>query len=778
MNVSEILKQARVIVTLSSTVKVEQTVVNELMALAPQVERLILAETDTLPKTSVIRVGVMDSISLMRKFNVFPAPVRNWAFVRIDEHFNLEIYTSRPSFLYFIFTRLTEDWIDEDADVFRTGRFLYPTFVNQRPLYDLFLTQHARSVQGFDRPAYFKTLARLGYTNAEVNGLAFAVPLGKGPKDEVYTRFYTYCPSLDQFVSSRLNTGTFDDEYLQANLNCLRTNAELADKYGLTPGIVCFEPRSVPESLLRKYPMLRGARVDHPIRSFEPRYNLSIGHPVVREHYAEMMTNLMKAVPNLGYMSIWANDSGAGFEYTNSLYVGRNGGGYIIREWLCDTEIEVAAAHNIVRFMKLLRDAAKKVNPDFRVLLRMEPFQVEHEHIINGLDQGLDLEVSSLQGRGWDLSYEHPRFQEQVQIHMTALHNRFDEKEKPFLEKLAKKGVNADVISAPGIIWNHEPLIGIPFPNLVFEKLTDMHRAGIKNVGVLGGAVPESFAPYNINQELVRTFQADSEMKLELFLSRKAEEWANEAASIALEVWRVIDESVRSFPIPIWIYAAWGVWYRLAVRPIVPNIEAIPERSRGYYEKFLLATPHNRCRVDLRYDVGFDLLTPERAWHALRFMDERVFPPLEQALKLLRNAQSDLRDAKSMRFVVDQADRVRALRSWMLTQRNIAAWVAGVHTYLESSDAGSRAESRKLLHEMVLSEIQNAQDLLNLWNSSNTKWMILSDVGETTFIYYKNFGSLLRKKIELMHGHEDDEPFIDPNYQWRLSSFDFSESDM
>ena len=777
MNIRELLKQAKAIITISSTVPVEKNVGDELMALAPQVERLTSAETDT-PKTSVIRVGVLNSMLLMRKFNVFPVPEREWTFVRIDEHSNLEIYASRPNFLYFIFTSLTEDWVDEDVDGFRTGRFLYPTFVNQRPLYDLFLTQHARSVQSFDRPAYFRTLARLGYTNAEVNGLAFAVPLGKGPKDEVYTRFYTYCPSLDQFVSSRLNAGTFDDEYLQANLNYLRTNAELADKYGLTPGIVCFEPRSVPDSLLKKYPMLRGARVDHPIRSFEPRYNLSIGHPVVREHYAEMMTNLMKAVPNLGYMSIWANDSGAGFEYTNSLYVGRNGGGYIIREWLRDTEIEVAAAQNIVRFMKLLRDAARNVNPNFRVLLRMEPFWVEHEHIINGLDQGLDLEVSSLQGKGWGLSYEHPRFQEQVQIHTTALHNRFDEKEKPFIEELAKKGVNADVVSAPGIIWNHEPLIGIPFPNLVFEKLSDMHRAGLKNVGILGGAIPESFAPYNINQELVRAFQADSEMKLELFLARKAEEWADKAASIALRVWQIVDEAVRSFPIPIWIYAAWGVWYRLAVRPIVPNIEAIPERSRVYYEKFLLATPHNRCRIDLRYDVGFDLLAPEQAWAALRFMDEMVFPPLEKALELLQNAQNDLRDAKSLKFVVDQADRVRALRSWMRTQRNVAAWVAGVHTYHESSDAGLRAESKKLLREMVLSEIQNAQDLLNLWNSSNTKWMILSGVGETTFIYYKNFGSLLKKKIELMQGHEDDEPYIDPNYQWRLSSFDFSGSDM
>ncbi len=777
MKLREALKQAKSIIALSPDVRVTDTVCKELLRGNPNA-RYLSSSPGGGQEPPYIRVGVLSSESALKENNVKPAGNSEWGFIRTDGSSNVEIYASAPGFLYFAFSRLTEDLSDESTDRFKDGMFLHRTFVNQRPLYDLFLTQHARSVEGFDRPSYFRTLARLGFTNAEVNGLAFPVPLGKGPKDEVYTRFYTYCPSLDQFVSSKLIAGTYDDEYLQANLNYLRTNADLAEKYGLTPGIVCFEPRSVPESLIQRYPMLRGARVDHPMRSFEPRYNLSIGHPVVRDHYAEMMANLMKAVPNLGYMSIWANDSGAGFEYTNSLYVGRNGGGYIVREWLGDTEVEVAAAHNIVRFMKLLRDAARKSNPKFRVLLRMEPFWVEHEHIMSRLDEGLDLEVSSLQGKGWGLSYEHPKFKEQVQIHTTALHNKFDAKEKPHIDVLAKRGINADVVSAPGIIWNHEPLIGITFPYLVHEKLADMQRAGVKNNGVLGGAVPEEFAPYNINQEVIRAFQSDHEMDLGELLARKAEEWAGNAAPSALEVWRTVDDAVRAFPIPMWIYSAWGVWYRLAVRPIVPNIDAVPEKERRYYEKFLLATPHNRCRVDFRYDVGFDLLAPDRAWRAFDFMDKNVIPPIDKAMALLVEARNDASGAGPVEFIEDQLERVKGLRSWMLTQRNVTAWVAGVHTYLETSDPVRRTESRKVLHDMVLSEIRNAEDLLGLWNSSKRKWMILSAVGETTFIYYRNFGELLKRKIALMKGHENDEPYVDPDYQWRLSTFDFSGSDV
>ncbi|MBF8297220.1 MAG: hypothetical protein HW389_3765, partial [Bacteroidetes bacterium] len=34
----------------------------------------------------------------------------------------------------------------------------------------------------------------------------------------------------------------------------------------------------------------------------------------------------------------------------------------------------------------------------------------------------------------------------------------------------------------------------------------------------------------------------------------------------------------------------------------------------------------------------------------------------------------------------------------------------------------------------------------------------------------ENFGELLKKKIELMERHRDDEPYIDPNYMWRMQS--------
>ncbi len=767
----ELLTQTKVIYTSSAQIKVEQTIADELKTIIGG--RVDIKQSPGLSAAAgSVRLGVVQEKSRWCALHPSLDGNKDWMMARAKTGGGIELLASRPHLLYYLFARLTENWRSAKVEEFADGKILHPSFRNLRPVYDLFLTQHARTVRRFDREEHIRNLARMGFSHAEVNGLAFAVPFERGPQGELLHRFYTYCPSLDQFVSSRLNKGIYDDDYLQANLNFLKTNAALAEKYGLIPGLVCFEPRSVPDNLLQRYPMLRGARVDHPIRSWHPRFNLSTAHPVVQQHYAEMMEKLVREVPSLEYISIWSNDSGAGFEYTSSLYVGRNGGGYVIREWKGDTEIAEAAANNLVRFQRILRDAGRKVNPKFRTLIRLEPFWAEHDHIWKQLGDGLDVEVSSLLTKGWGLAYKHPKYKETHEIHGTALHNRFVDAEKPVIDELRRKKSEADVYFSPGIIWNHEPLIGIPFPYLVHDKLMDMFKQGVTTPCYNGSATPQSFAPYNINQEVVRAFQGDSTLDLDGFLHQKATEWIGEPlAADLVGVWKHSDEAYRSFPIPIWIYSSWGNWYRLATRPVVPNIEAIPEKEREYYEKFLLATSHNRCRVDFRYDVGFDLVDPEHARHCVELIDRDLFPQLETAMKLLKHMKSRATTDAALACVEDVTDRMRALWCWYRTQRNVAAWVAGVHSYLETKDKKVRRESKKLLKNMVLDEIDNTKELLALWEGSRINWMIVSDVGETTFIFYKNFGEQLKRKIALMKGHENDEPYVDPNFQWRVPGF-------
>ena len=68
----------------------------------------------------------------------------------------------------------------------------------------------------------------------------------------------------------------------------------------------------------------------------------------------------------------------------------------------------------------------------------------------------------------------------------------------------------------------------------------------------------------------------------------------------------------------------------------------------------------------------------------------------------------------------------------------------------------------------MLDEKANAQLLLAHVESAKTEWMVQSEVGETTFIYGDNIADLIRKKIALMEGRENDTPHVDPDYIWRV----------
>ncbi len=684
------------------------------------------------------------------------------AFLRLDSSGGGILSSSRPCYLYGAFRYIREVWPGKEEEEFPGSLVLRPAFKEQRTLFDLFLCQYYRDARGWDREELVREAARAGYTHLEVNGLA-GEAAEEGVPGEVLHRFYTYCPALDQFVESPLNRGTYPAAYLEANLERLLENAALARKYGLIPSLLCFEPRSVPESLFRKYPTLRGCRVDHPFRSFRPRFNLTTAHPAVLEHYASLLEGIMEKVPDLGLLEIWSNDSGAAFEHTASLYAGRNGGAYLIREWRTHEEIARAAAGNILAFMKTLRDAGRRVNPEFRVILRIEPFETERAFLEEGLEEGLDLSGPSFLARGWSLPYSHPEYEDVDTVGGTLWHCSFRKEEAGKIELLEKKGSRAHVLHAPGLFGNLEPLLGIPFPGLLWEKLGDLEAAGVERVGFLGGAVPPSLVPYPVNQEALRAFQAGGERDLNAFLAGLAGRWAGEKdAERLLEAWNAVEDVLRVFPVPVHLYAIYGfVWYRLWVRPLVPDIEAIPERERAYYERVMLSTPHNPNRVDLSKDVLFELAPREKAWVAVERMDGNLFPRLERALALLEKCPRE-------GVFRDLLERTRALRCWMETQRNTAAWIAGVHGYLEEEDRARKEEARALVRDAVIRERENTKRLLRLWRERTLEFMVVSAGEENTFLYGEDFGEHLERRLALMEGREDDEPGIDSGFMWRL----------
>ena len=486
-----------------------------------------------------------------------------------------------------------------------------PAFAWNRSCYDLFLTQEGRIQHGLDPETYVRQLAACGIHPRR--GQRPRLP--DGPRDAGPRARSTRCstPTARPSISSStrpLNKGLYPFYYLSANLAVLKRNAALARKYGLVPGLLSFEPRSVPEEFFARYPMLRGARVDHPFRSFRPRYTMTLTHPRVREHYAEMITALLREVPDLGFLTVWTNDSGSGFEHTKSLYVGRNGGAYMIREWKDDAEIAKTAGAHAVRFFGLLRDAARAVNPDFRVITRLESFYGEHDTVWAGLGDGVDVETTSLIARGWEMPYRHPRYPDSSAINGGSVYQlEFAERERELGADLRRRGAAAHFYFSAGPHQMFAPLLGVPYPTLTWRRLKLLHDNGVTTLAKVGGTCPPELVPFNVNHEILRRFQFDPAHGHRRGHRAIAAGWAGAAfAPVLQKAWSLAEEAILAFPNISTLYSTIGfTWYRLWARPFVPNIEAIPPGERAYYEDFMCTTPHNPNNVDLSRDVLFPL---------------------------------------------------------------------------------------------------------------------------------------------------------------------------
>ncbi|MBN2089360.1 hypothetical protein JW964_07090, partial [candidate division KSB1 bacterium] len=635
---------------------------------------------------------------------------KKWIHAILKAPQRLELTAAFPAHLYLLWRQVLEDWSEIEIEKLQSGYYHELPFKRLDSQYDVFIVGDARTNRHFQAEPYFQQLARTGFTHVEVNGLATAIPIEQenGRTDESYGAYYSHSPDLEQFVETELTQGTFPAEYLAANLNRLKKIANYALKYGLSPGFGAYSPRSMPESFFRRYPTLRGPRIDHPFRSYQPRYAMTLGHPAVREHYQQMLKNVMEAVPELDYYAIRPNDSGAGFEYTLSLYAGANGGPYLVREWKSLKELHQAAGRNIGRYYQLMAEAGQSINLNFRVITELTHFDEEQPHILPFLKPPIDLIFFMSPG----------------------------ENEHSLLKTLQQQGCEKHYFGGfgPG---KFPPLLGTPFPWYLWQQLKQVQIQDFENLIYCWGINPPDLVPYSINEEIVRLFQINPAADVEQEIQKYAQNWVGkEIAPHLVTAWQLTDHVIEQFKgIPLYSYFAF-VWFRTWVRALVPNIEKIPAAERDYHEKYVVTTFNNPNRVDLACDCLWQI-DPEQARQLLKQLDEEILPTLEKALVELNPW---LRDPTSLQtaayaVIIAQQERIRALKCWMANQRDVAAWIVSVHGYLDAKMPDGKDRYRQMVIDMVARQIQHTEDLLDLWRTARTEFMAISDFCETTFVY-------------------------------------------
>ncbi|HEX7574410.1 MAG TPA: hypothetical protein VF514_15085 [Bacteroidota bacterium] len=729
MTVADALLRATSVEILSPPLPVERTVAESLLKHLSPGAHIEERHMSASPRAGAFRVSVKRGGE---------DTSAGWFSFRISADGTGELMASRPHLLFGAFCRVLEEWGGDDVQKYATARkevFRLRWLEGNDGLF----VGVPRFIRNYDPKATIREMARLGCSHVSVNVLAATEAAEQGVPGEVYPRFYVYSPDLDQFVESDLTRGLYPAEYLQANLDLLKKNASLAVAYGLTPGLTICSPRTMPDAFFTKYPYLRGARVDHPFRSYHPRYTATLSHPLVRWHYAQLMRTIMREVPRLGFLFLWTNDSGSGFEYVSTLYAGRNGGAYLIREWKSDEAVARAAGENVVRYLRLLRDAASETNPGFRVITSLNYFGSEKDIILNGLGDRLDL---------------------QVQPGDTAGESRW----RPLQARGTKSpALFGSLRAAPNYV------LGVPCPWLTLDRLTAAASAGVPNLSVTFD--PPSLAPWSVNREMIRAYQCSEGEPVDSVILGIARRWCGaDAAPGLVRAWRLADRSVRSFPdVPLYGNSWAFPWYRHWVRPFAPDIASIPPEERAYYERHMIATFNNPTLIDFGADALWLLMDGGQAASIVRTCDSLVWEPLDGAIRALDTLVSGVaRDGMTGGVLHDQRDRLVALRCYYRTLRNVAGWIAGVHGYTGARSAGERDRMLRAVRETIDDELKNAGELYELWNTTRTDFMPVAAQGETWALYGENFGELLRRKIALMHQHRNDTPAVDPDFMWRV----------
>ena len=721
---------------------VQATVAEQLrQTLAPHARLAPVESAAALPDRGVVHIAVHGAGS---GFVTGPetTPDGDWMYARIHDGGG-QLSASAPHLLYALYARVRDVWATQDRAALAHGRLLRPTFHAMAGRDELligrygFLKRRRHAVDDGDVAATFAELARVGCSHVVVNEMASQRGYERGPHGEIYYRFYDYLPDLDQYVETRFNAGTYPAEHLQANLSRLQSMARAAARYGLVPGFYAAHPRSVPETLLQRYPWLRGARIDHTFRAYAPRYNLTVAHPVVRWHYSELIQALLTEVPEIGFLKTLLNDSGSGFEYTASLYPGRNGGPYVVREWRPDAEIAQRAAENVIRYWRVLRDAARRVKPDFVLVAGLKNIAEEQGPILAGMDRGIDLQAESQRS-----DVEDPEWS----ATLAELRGRGSQ---AWYEARAK---------------GSQYILGVPCPWLTASRLQQMATADFDHVDVYCDSI--YLAPYDPNRDVMAAFQlreTEEDPDIDAVTLRCARQWVGAAEAPRLvDAWRAADRAAALLPdIGQYMWLSF-TWYRFWARPFVPDMSAIPEADRVPYEEMMLTIFNNPNNIDLAADALWQILSVEQCdRHLLNF--EALWAPLAAAIDI-----ADGMATQGGPVWIDLRDRLRAFLCYAETLHNICGWIAGVHGYLEATDATAKARRRAQVYDTCSRELDNSRMLLNLWERSDVDFMPLMAHGETTHHYGTNFGDLLRHRIDLMERFGDREPAIDADYMWRM----------
>jgi len=592
-----------------------------------------------------------------------------------------------------------------------------------------------RMADGFDMARHVADAVRIGVETLEVNLLADVVPVQvheRRVEADMYQWWSIYAPALDMFVESDLNRGAYARDLLDRNLARLRETAAFARSWGLTPTFVAFEPRAWPERLFDRYPELRGARVDCSDYSAEPEYAPDPGHPLVREHYRQMAERLLRAAPGIGLISVWSQDSCAGFPWAQRLYAGPNGPRGARKR---------PVEESVLSLMSALRDGGRAVSPDLQLTTCLSWFTADE---VEAICAALPDDIGASFTVGADRHRPSRGMRDWAPVDRIRAHG-------------IEPQVQLEEIANP---WKPlGPMLGFPFPQLAADQLADAEQRGqVRDLILRGGVQTEVFVPNFINNEVIRAFGCEGGFDVEAIVEHCAEAWTDSEAEARalLAAWRLCDRVVRSYQVLAWtitLVSGRTLWRRL-VRPLVPNQALLTREDRDWYRPFEFTVgATDPAWVDHFFKGWGRTVRDDAAHEALARYDTELLPWLREAAQDLGASETLSATSRDVR------DRVRCMGHALTTERHLLELQEAIHACLaDDREHPERSPHVSRLRAAIEAEMANVRGFIDLLRESPSTLLPSTSGIETTFMLRAPVWYLLQLKLAAMQRHLDDPP--------------------
>lgn len=606
---------------------------------------------------------------------------------------------------------------------------VYP-FKDRYLVWDVNLTGQNKMANGFNLENHIREAVRLGYSGIECNRFLGMELLQQGDPKDSYPWYTYWGPSMDQFVSSPLFEGVFPKKYLENNLSDLKHVVEVVKSFGLKPIFLGYEPRYVPEEFLQKHPELRGPRVDHPLRSIQPRYALCTDREEVREHYRALAQKLAEEVPDLAEMHIIFHDSGAGLCWYNALYRGKNGPAY------CK---DIPMEERMSKFFGAIQQGLRDGGLDIPIVAQ------PHKGNLSDLDALLSAApkgVSTTAGNwaSWSLTHQDPLG---IDLHILKRSRETGRRTLYFQEHFTGFDV--------------APTLEFPVPYYLASRLKRALKLDLDVLTTLGGISSPPIKKQSAMQEIYRQFLLDTTVSEKVLVANVAEKLGGlQGGALLVEVWKDIDAVIRENGNSIGF--GLGLEYasrRTLVRPMLPDQAALLPYEREWWLRYTFS--------------GY-----QRFGHAHMFRGEGGYPSLDYYPPKLKQA-ARARDAfkessrKLQVFISENRDIARKYPYLANHERQLRflghVYATGAFLYESQAildkynDKNIWEDARKTVNadiqrykELVNEEITNTQALIDFLNEGGDIGMTLLPE-ETTWGYSDYLPVLLEKKIEIMKRH-------------------------